>query len=295
MTAAPSASCYSFACSADGNRWIVGGQKEVSLSKDLGASWDFNTNFVLELVASSADGKTLMGFGNMRALSLSGDAGVTWTTPANGRLPPGFSLALAASADGINLVRTMVPFLTGHEPTVCMIECSTNSGVTWNRTGAHALAYISIASSADGRKLVAQCLCTGTNSPIYTSTDSGATWVGNIVPGGEKWLSPLGAVASSADGSGLVAVANQHGIYTWRTTPSPTLSGIVSSERMVLSWLVPSTPFDLQQTSSLDNPDWTEVGLQTSLNFNNLNCEVSIPRSSHPVFYRLVLHVSSSK
>jgi len=99
-----------------------------------------------------------------------------------------------------------------------------------------------------------------------------------------------GAVASSADGNRLVAVANQHGIYTWHTTPSPSLNTRISGDQVVLSWLVPSTLFELQQTLSLDNPAWTDVGAPTTLNFKNLNSEVQLPKSPSPVFYRLVLH-----
>jgi len=96
----PGASCYSFGCSADGVKWIVGGQAGVSLSKDAGATWNTDTNLVFELVASSADGEILMGYETMRALTFSSDSGMSWTTRTNGRSSPGFTLALAASADG---------------------------------------------------------------------------------------------------------------------------------------------------------------------------------------------------
>ena len=103
----PSASCYSFACSADGVKWIVGGASGVSLSKDAGATWDNNTNCVLDLVASSADGNIMMGWGLSKGLCVSEDGGVSWTTRTNGgRAPPGFALAMALSADGIRLVAT---------------------------------------------------------------------------------------------------------------------------------------------------------------------------------------------
>ena len=99
-----------------------------------------------------------------------------------------------------------------------------------------------------------------------------------------------GAVASSADGNRLVAVAKQHGIYTWQTTPSPTLKTRISGDQVILSWLVPSTRFELQQTLGLDDPIWTAVGVPTTLNFKNLNSEVQLPKSPRPVFYRLVMN-----
>ena len=57
--------------------------------------------------------------------------------------------------------------------------------------------------SADGSKLAEA------NAAIYTSTNSGATWISNNVPGG-NWSS----IAMSMDGSKLVAAAYPGGIYT---------------------------------------------------------------------------------
>src|SRR6185295_2716107 len=57
-------------------------------------------------------------------------------------------------------------------------------------------AWFSVASSADGSKLVA----TVGGGQIYTSTDSGVTWIARESL--RQWYS----VASSADGSKLVAV-----------------------------------------------------------------------------------------
>ena len=64
-----------------------------------------------------------------------------------------------------------------------------------------------IASSADGRKLVA-LKTTG----IYTSSDGGLSWVAHPSPNGmsQNWS----AVASSADGTKLVAVERNGQIYT---------------------------------------------------------------------------------
>src|SRR5271154_2386453 len=76
-----------------------------------------------------------------------------------------------------------------------------------------------IASSADGTKLVA-----GISGWIYTSTNSGVTWISNNVPH-IAWP----AIASSADGNKLAAVAQGGGIYTttnsgvlWTQTIAPT-------------------------------------------------------------------------
>ena len=72
---------------------------------------------------------------------------------------------------------------------------SRNSGGFWR----------ALASSADGTKLVA-----GINGgQLYTSTDSGVTWVSRV-SGANNWY----AAASSADGTKLVAVVSNGRIYT---------------------------------------------------------------------------------
>jgi len=73
---------------------------------------------------------------------------------------------------------------------------------TWTRTSAPTNDWISVASSADGSRLVAS----GSRS-IYISTDFGTTWVSNNAPGllaGWQWW----RVSSSADGSQLEATVN---------------------------------------------------------------------------------------
>jgi hypothetical protein len=55
-----------------------------------------------------------------------------------------------------------------------------------------------------------------------------------------------------------------------------------------LSWLTPSTGFTLQQSTSLAQPDWTDVEAQPTLNYTNLNQEVSLPEPNGPMFYRLL-------
>src|SRR5258707_1199112 len=74
---------------------------------------------------------------------------------------------------------------------------------TWTRTSATGNRWTSVASSADGTKLVAAADGDANYKPIpiYTSTDSGVTWV-TTAPA-QFWTS----VASSTDGIKLVAVA----------------------------------------------------------------------------------------
>lgn len=101
--------------------------------------------------------------------------------------------SVTASADGSNCVAGAVRI-------TMPIYASTDGGTKWELTPAPLGAWFSIASSYDGRKLVA-----ASSDPrfIYTSTDAGVTWISNSVPLG-SWI----GVASSADGQKLVAVNN---------------------------------------------------------------------------------------
>lgn len=81
------------------------------------------------------------------------------------------------------------------------IYTSADGGETWVLTSAPSGTWFSVASSADGSKLVAvQDAIEGTGGRIYTSTNAGATWTSNSVP-----YATWSSVASSADGNELVA------------------------------------------------------------------------------------------
>ena len=120
--------------------------------------------------------------------------------------------AIASSAYGTKLVAT-VGYTTYYTSGSGQIYTSTDSGATWTaRAGSlGSLPWSSVASSADGTKLVAMVYGTSGSSGIYTSTDSGGSWTF------QGMASYCSAVASSADGTNLVATfssgANQ-GIYT---------------------------------------------------------------------------------
>ncbi len=100
---------------------------------------------------------------------------------------------------------------------------STNSGNTWILKNAPH-PPLSVASSADGSKLV---LATGYG--VYTSTNSGTTWITNNYVSIAPWVS----VASSADGSKLIAAGNPDvAMYissdsgnTWTITDAPNTAG----------------------------------------------------------------------
>ena len=79
-----------------------------------------------------------------------------------------------------------------------LIMAGVASAQNWIQTSAPSLNWVSIASSADGNKLVA----VNSPGPIYTSTNSGVDW-NQVELQGQKWTS----VASSADGAKLVATS----------------------------------------------------------------------------------------
>ncbi len=103
---------------------------------------------------------------------------------------------------------------------------SSNSGSSWTAEGPNGHFWSSVASSADGTKLVAAA----NGGQIYTSTNSGTIWT-QRVSGTTNWV----AVASSADGSRLVATASSGQIYvstdsgaTWVAQNSPVTGQITS-------------------------------------------------------------------
>jgi hypothetical protein len=89
--------------------------------------------------------------------------------------------------------------------------------------------WLSVASSADGTKLVA--VAGGNNAgPVYTSTNSGVVWTSNNISP-QRWVS----VASSADGTKLVLASDGlHGTGT-----------IYISTNTALSWIQAIAPTNL--------------------------------------------------
>jgi hypothetical protein len=104
--------------------------------------------------------------------------------------------------------------------------------LAWKQTSSINLNWEGVASSSDGKKLAA----TPFGDYIYTSTNSGSTWVQQIGSGSRYWH----GIASSADGIKLVAVAGT-------ATPS---GGIYTSGNSGVTW---------QKTSAATNLFWIAV------------------------------------
>jgi hypothetical protein len=262
----PAANWNSVASSADGTKAVaVAGTGSIYTSTNSGSSWSAVSGTAGKFwtsVASSANGEKLIAAALNDSIYTSIDSGATWIS---NNLPHLTWFSVASSVDGNILVAAPGGINLGIGP----LFVSTNSGFTWATNNSPVRAWTAVASSADGTKLIATAIngsSTFSNS-IYTSLDFGANWISNDVPA-LLWS----AVASSADGKKLVAATYNGGVWTWQSTPTPSLNIAASNQSLKISWIVPSTNFVLQQNS--DWSDWMNVTDLPVLNFTNLQKEV---------------------
>ncbi len=249
-------------------------------STDLGRTWAFTSaaslNVAYNGAGSTADGTQLMSVGDF--IDNSVNDGGTWAQTS----APGSGWAsIAGSADGTHWAAASGNNGSGGGP----IYLSSNHGSNWVQSTAPITNWVSIASSADGTRLVAAAAGTGIVpvGAIYVSTNSGANWTTPVIPVG-NWS----CVASSADGTKLVAAIRGGHIYTSQISIPPRLNLVATNGQSVVSWIVPSANFVLQQRTDLISSDWTDVAPSPILNLSNLREEFSAPQTAGPVFYRLV-------
>ena len=91
----------------------------------------------------------------------------------------------------------------------------------------------------------------------------------------------------SADGNEFVASmggspSSPGGIYVSQTTPAPVLN--LSALDNVISWIIPSLDFNLQESPDLMN--WTDVTNPPALNLTNLQNQVTLPPPTGNSFFR---------
>jgi hypothetical protein len=162
-------------------------------------------------VASSADGTKLVAvtsantsYNGGGTVYTSSDAGATWTERTSAGTHEW--CALASSADGMKLVATAtLRSDDAYDAIGGTVYTSSDAGATWTeRTSAGTYCWNSVASSADGMKLVAAYSISYNEGAIFTSSDAGATWTERTSAGARQWNS----VASSADGVKLAATAS---------------------------------------------------------------------------------------
>jgi hypothetical protein len=266
-TSVPTNYWSSIACSADGSKLVaVAGSNPfyttsrispIYISTNYGSTWTPNTttsNYWMS-VASSADGNRLIAVGDGQ-IYMSTNGGTTW-------FPSGPStdwISVASSADGSKL---FVLSSSGQS----LFSTNSRSSLPMWFPGTVPNGARAIASSADGTRLVA---AHGgyPGGQIFTSTNSGITWMTNNSPS-ESWWS----VASSADGTKLAGVDGDGGpahIYTsmdsgttWVTNNVPLLSwqyiamSADGTKLIAAAWVSSGLPTGPIYTSTNSGLTWT--------------------------------------
>jgi hypothetical protein len=280
---APATNWQSIACSADGTKLVAcAAFGPIGLSTNAGDTWSLTyvTDAPWGDIACSADGATVVTTGfnfdmYYSPVAISSDSGATWSVTNFHN----WAFRAACSARGQNII---LGAFSG-------LYVSQNTGATWQLTQlATNQWWTSVACSAEGDRLITARSRTSwgaTSNLIYASTDAGLTWTVNDAPN-TNWSS----VASSADGRKLVGAVggSQRGyIYRAQGVPRPVLKTRLSGANLILSWIIPSAPFVLQETDNLMNPNWSDLPLVPVLNTSTLENEVTVPLGTGNSFYRL--------
>lgn len=200
--------------------------------------------------------------GGIDPIVTSTNSGATWTITS---APWEWWHSVASSADGTKLLAVNSSY---------SLVSSTNSGAAWTTTEINA---DFVASSADGARWVAL-----NYGGTYVSTNAGGAWT-QINASSLSWK----ALAVSADGGKLVAVVNGGGIWISQAAPTPSLGIARANTNLVLSWIVPSMDFALQANFDLTTTNWTDMPATPTLNFTNLQNQVTVPLRTADRFYRL--------
>ncbi len=84
-----------------------------------------------------------------------------------------------------------------------------------------------------------------------------------------------------------MAVVRDGGIYISQSNPTPSLNITRSGGSVVISWIVPSTSFVLQENSDLTTTNWKDVTNAPTLDLASLQNEVILSVANRSRFYRL--------
>ena len=199
------------AMSSDGTKMVAGPDGGTLYnSKDSGATWTQRTepgSKPWRGVAMSADGSKISTAPRGSNFWMSDNGGDNWTEISSHDA----WTATAMSDDGSVIVVTS---------TDAEISTSADGGQNWVEETGIAMRFEAAASTANGSYLVVMASYSSSysNGGVYTSTDSGATWVEATAPHGGTQNGPI---ALSADGMIQVLV---HGRYvdrgpTWQYRP----------------------------------------------------------------------------
>jgi hypothetical protein len=186
-------------------------------STDGGMTWTSRGGPDLGAVASNSTGTVIIGargcWGDSELSELT-NSGATWTSMMPASL--GGAMSVASDATGTHLVAGGAGEANG--TTNGDIWTSSNSGASWtdqtpSSVPAHDQSWISMASNSTGTQLVAVsgggCIGGTPGGDIWTSTDSGVTWIDRT----RTLIGPVHggvftAVASDTSGMNLVAVGS---------------------------------------------------------------------------------------
>lgn len=255
---------YCLACSANASNLIAAAASgPIYFSTNSGANWSTasapSTNWVS--LASSADGRRMVGAINVGNIYLSTNFGADWT-PTDFPIQAWGSVCISADGKSIGA--------TGANTYI-----SRNGGAIWitNKISGN-----NIASSANGMTWMIA------GAQIYTSSDGGVTWVTNL--SNWSWTGTM-----SADGGEIIVeqTSGSGGLTNWigHATPSPRLNIQTTNGNLGISWLLPSTNFVLQQNADIATSNWVTIPGDPTLNFTNLNQEISVPVTTSNAFFRL--------
>jgi hypothetical protein len=261
-----------------------GSASQFFVSTNLGLDWievgAFNDS--VESVACSGDGNTIVAaarehIGYVFSTWLSTNTGASWTRNYSG----GTWESVACSADGT------WPLAASGSGSSGPVQWSSDAGITWRQvTNSDAVGWGgALAVSADARR-VAIAIDAYFGGPIMVSTDVGLSWKTTDAPV-TNWHS----LACSADGNRFVAVSggwpNGGGIHTARTLAQPVLSIASSGAEILISWIIPSSDFALQQSSDLLSGSWSDVPIAPVPNWSKLRNEVTMRAPAGLAFFRL--------
>jgi hypothetical protein len=279
---APTALWSAIACSADGQKLfaVARGPGQIYSSADGGVTWvpSGAPSNQWNSVACSADATVLLACSVYFPAVVCGstNSGVTWQTNLNGIPYAG----LACAADAATVAVAEAPTFFMGFPYAKPLDLSFDSRATWIQVDLNDY-WNCVAVSASGNRIIAGARAFTDWSPggeLFISSDS-QTWETNMFAN-QTW----NAVVCSADGAKALAASS--GIYV-RSFPivQPRLSLVLTNSQAVLSWLIPSTLFTLQQSLGLTSA-WADVSEPPVI--KGVRYEVALTQSTSNTFYRLV-------
>jgi len=130
--------------------------------------------------------------------------------------------------------------------------------------------------SADGTKMLAAAQDIG----IWSSTDSGITWVQDNARTDVTWA----GLAGSADCSKLVATAINDSVYI-NVATAPLLAIAGSGTNVILSWTTNAAGFRLVANTNLTTTNWQTV--TNPINIVIDQNQVTVPAAGAASFFRL--------